>query len=256
VNPIAFEIGSYSIRWYGLLISVALGLGTYLAYKEGARKGMDPEHVLNIVLLVAPVAIIGARIYYVLFTWEAYKDNIWEALAIWHGGLAIHGGLIAGVLVGYWYVKRHSLPFWKLADIMAPSIILGQAIGRWGNFFNQEAHGGPVSQEFISHFPKFIQEGMNIRGVYYHPTFLYESFWNILVFIFLLFLRRKKNIPAGTIFLSYFILYSVGRFFIEALRTDSLMIGSFRVAQLISVGFVLVAGAILYGRYKKQLPRN
>lgn len=256
MDPIAFEVGPYAIRWYGVLISLALGLGTYLAYREAAKQGIDPEHVLNIALLAAPAAIVGARIYYVIFAWEAYRDNIWEAFAIWHGGLAIHGGLLAGVLAGYWYVKRNNLSFWKLADIIAPSIILGQAIGRWGNFFNQEAHGGPVTREFISHFPPFIQEGMYIRGVYYHPTFLYESVWNLLVLSFLLFLRRKKNIPDGTVFLSYFMLYSVGRFFVEGLRTDSLMWGPIRVAQLVSVGLILGAGIILYKRYKQQIPGN
>jgi phosphatidylglycerol:prolipoprotein diacylglycerol transferase len=251
MDPIAFKIGSYAIRWYGVLISLALGLGTYLAYREAARQDIDPDHILNIALLVAPAAIVGARIYYVVFAWEAYKDNILEAFAIWHGGLAIHGGLIAGVLVGYLYVKHHNLSFWKLADIIAPSIILGQAIGRWGNFFNQEAHGGPVTQEFINYFPQFIQKGMYIKGVYYHPTFLYESVWNFLVFLFLLFLRRKKNVPTGTIFLSYFILYSIGRLFIEGLRTDSLMLGPVRVAQLVSVGLIVAASVILYKRCKQ-----
>lgn len=251
MDPIAFKIGSYAIRWYGVLISLALGLGTYLAYREAARQDIDPDHILNIALLVAPAAIVGARIYYVVFAWEAYKDNILEAFAIWHGGLAIHGGLIAGVLVGYLYVKHHNLSFWKLADIIAPSIILGQAIGRWGNFFNQEAHGGPVTQEFINYFPQFIQKGMYIKGVYYHPTFLYESVWNFLVFLFLLFLRRKKSVPSGTIFLSYLILYSIGRLFIEGLRTDSLMLGPVRVAQLVSIGLIVAASVILYKRCKQ-----
>ena len=252
MNPVAFQIGSLAIRWYGVLISTALGLGTYLAYQEAKKQHLDPDHVLNIALLAAPAAIIGARIYYVLFEWAAYKDNFWSIFAIWEGGLAIHGGLIGGVLVGYWYVQRYHLSFWKLADIIAPGIILGQAIGRWGNFFNQEAHGGPVTTEFISHFPVFIQKGMNIGGVYYHPTFLYESLWNLLVFCFLLWLRRKKNIPAGTIFLTYFILYSIGRFFIEGLRTDSLMLGPLRVAQVVSIGLIVIAGFILYKRYRAR----
>jgi len=256
MNPIAFELGPFAIRWYGLLISSALALGTFLAYKEAAKREIDPEHVLNIALLAAPAAIIGARIYYVLFTWEAYKNNFWEIFAIWHGGLAIHGALIVGILAGYWYIKRNNLSFWEMADIIAPSIILGQAIGRWGNFFNQEAHGGPVSEEFIRHFPAFIQKGMYIKGVYYHPTFLYESCWDFLVFLFLLYLRRKKNIPAGTVFLSYLMLYSAGRFFIEGLRTDSLMLGPIRVAQLVSLALIVGAGLSLYRRTKQQILGN
>nr|WP_227763861.1 prolipoprotein diacylglyceryl transferase [Zhaonella formicivorans] len=252
MNPIAIEIGPLAIRWYGILISSALAFGTYLAYREAARKGIDPEHILNLVLLAAPAAIIGARLYYVIFSWTDYAGNPAEIFAIWHGGLAIHGGLVGGVLAGYYYIRKHHLKFWQIADIVAPSIILGQAIGRWGNFFNQEAHGGPVSYEFISKFPKFIQEGMYIGGQYYHPTFLYESTWNVAVFLFLLWLRRRNNLPEGVVFLSYLALYSVGRFFIEGLRTDSLMLGPIRVAQLVSLTLIVFAGTVIYWKLKSS----
>lgn len=253
MNPIAFELGPFQVRWYGILISTALALGTLLAYREAKRRGVDPEHILNIVLIAAPVAIVGARLYYVAFNWSEYAGgNLLEILATWHGGLAIHGGLLGGVLAGSVYVVRHRLSFWQLTDIVAPSIILGQAIGRWGNFFNQEAHGGPVSEEFISKFPAFIQQGMQIGGTYYHPTFLYESLWNFTVFIFLLWLSRRKHLPSGIVFLSYLGLYSVGRFFIEGLRTDSLMLGPFRVAQLVSIMLIVVSAILIYWRYRKR----
>ncbi|HHX50201.1 MAG TPA: prolipoprotein diacylglyceryl transferase [Clostridia bacterium] len=239
VDPIAIKIGPFPIHWYGVLIASALALGTYLAYKEAERQGLNPEHILNLVLVAVPLAFVGARIYYVVFEWEQYGGNLLEMISVWHGGLAIHGGLLGGIIGGYFYVRRQRLNFWQMADVVAPSIILGQAIGRWGNFFNQEAHGGPVSPEFMGRFPSFIQEGMLINGQYYHPTFLYESLWNLSVFLFLLWWRKRKGLVHGQIFLNYLILYSVGRFFIEGLRTDSLMLGPFRVAQLVSVGLIL-----------------
>lgn len=250
MDPVALELGPLTIRWYGVLISLALALGTYLAYREAARRGIDPEHILNIALLAAPAAIIGARIYYVVFSWSNYADNPLEIFAVWHGGLAIHGGLLGGILAGYFYVRKNNLNFWQLADIVAPSIILGQAIGRWGNFFNQEAHGGPVSEEFISKFPRFIQEGMLIRGQYYHPTFLYESLWDLAVFLFLFWLSRRK-LPEGCVFFSYLALYSVGRFFIEGLRTDSLMLGPIRMAQLVSVLLIFLGCGGIYWKIKQ-----
>ena len=253
MDPVAFYLGPIPIRWYGLLISLALALGAFIAYKETERQGINPDHILNIAIIAVPAAIIGARLYYVIFTWDPdfYLSNPIEIIATWHGGLAIHGGLIGGVLGGLVYVRRTKLNFWKMADIAAPSFPLGQAIGRWGNFFNQEAHGGPVSQEFISRFPEFIQQGMLIGGQYYHPTFLYESLWNIGVFLFLLFLRRRKIAAAGDVFLSYFILYSAGRFVIEGLRTDSLMAGPFRVAQVVSVLAIAAAGLVMFLRHRR-----
>ncbi|MGI6553058.1 MAG: prolipoprotein diacylglyceryl transferase [Bacillota bacterium] len=239
VDPIAVTIGPFAIHWYGVFIAFALALGTYLAYLEAGRQGLNPEHILNLVLVAVPLAFIGARLYYVVFSWELYQGNFLEMISVWHGGLAIHGGLLGGIIGGYLYVRRQRLHFWQIADVAAPSIILGQAIGRWGNFINQEAHGGPVSAEFISRFPPFIQKGMLINGQYYHPTFLYESLWNLMVFLFLLWWRRRKGLVHGQVFLNYLILYSLGRFFIEGLRTDSLMLGPFRVAQLVSVGLIL-----------------
>jgi phosphatidylglycerol:prolipoprotein diacylglycerol transferase len=241
MNPIALQIGSLKIYWYGIIISSAIIIATLLAMGEAKRQKLDPDHILNLVLVAVPAAFVGARLYYVVFEWERYAGNWLEIVAVWHGGLAIHGGLLGGLLAGIFYIRKRKLSFWQLADIAAPSIILGQAIGRWGNFFNQEAHGGVVSQEFIGRFPQFIQDGMFIQGQYYHPTFLYESLWNLSVFLFLLWYRQKPVKHRGRVFFAYLALYSLGRFFIEGLRTDSLMLGPFRIAQLVSLSLILVA---------------
>jgi len=251
LDPVAFEIGPVTIRWYGIIMSSAFLAGILLAYIRAGQNRINPDHIITMVTLIIPAAIIGARIYYVAFEWENYAANPLDALAIWHGGLAIHGGIIGGVLAGIWYVRRHNLHLWLVADIVAPSLILGQAIGRWGNFINQEAHGGPVSYEFISHFPSFIQDQMFIGGQYVHPTFLYESAWNLVVFAVLVWRWPRKRFH-GEIAMLYLILYSVGRFVIEGLRTDSLMVGELRVAQLVSLLMIAagLTGLYLLGRRK------
>ncbi|MBO8169926.1 MAG: prolipoprotein diacylglyceryl transferase [Thermoanaerobacteraceae bacterium] len=240
MDPIAFEIGPFSVRWYGILMSTSLALGTFLAYWEAMKQKIDPDHVINLVIVAAPLAFIGARVYYVIFRWSYYSKNPSEIPAIWHGGLAIHGALIMGTLAGYFYVKRQGLNFWQMADIVAPSIVLGQAIGRWGNFFNQEAYGYPTN----------LPWAMYIDGAYRHPTFLYESLWDFGIFLFLLWFRRRKGLRRGEVFLTYAIAYSAGRFVIEGFRTDSLMLGSLRMAQVISVVIIIAAAAVIYYRRK------
>lgn len=239
MNPIAFSIFGISIRWYGILIALGMVTGILIAKYTCNLKGINYDRLIDILIIAIPVAIIGARLYYVIFEFEYYRNNLLDILNIREGGLAIHGGVIFGVLAAAIYIKIKGLEFFKYADAAAPSLILAQAIGRWGNFFNQEAHGGSVSSEFISHFPKFIQRGMLIGGQYYHPTFLYESLWNFTVFVILMVLLKKSK-KTGLVAFSYVGLYSIGRFFIEGLRTDSLMLGNFRVAQLVSLGGILI----------------
>jgi phosphatidylglycerol:prolipoprotein diacylglycerol transferase len=204
-------------------------------------------------LWAIPIAIISARIYYVAFEWDYYSQNPGDIIKIWNGGIAIHGALIGSVITAIVFSKKRNISFWKLADIAAPSIILGQAIGRWGNFINQEAHGGEVTRSFLEglFLPDFIVNQMYINGTYYHPTFLYESIWNLVGFVLLLSLRRV-NLRQGEIFLSYVIWYSIGRYFVEGLRTDSLMLTeSLRIAQTISIGLIVLAvGLIVYRRVK------
>lgn len=225
INPIAFAIGPLQVHWYGIILGTAALVGLMLAIQEGKRFGMNPDFFMDLVLLGVPSAIIGARIYYVAFKWEDYKDNLSEIYKVWHGGIAIYGALIGAIIAAVIYVRRKGYSFWRIADFCAPGLIVGQAIGRWGNFMNQEAHGGPVSETFLRsglHLPDFIVNQMYIEGQYYHPTFLYESLWNIVGLLLLFWLRRRPFLRAGELFMSYFIWYSIGRFFVEALRTDSL----------------------------------
>jgi len=247
LNRVFLEVGSLSIYWYGVIIATGLFLGLYLATKESERLGLQKDIMIDLVVFAAPIAILFARIYYVIFEFDAYRGQPWwKFIAVWEGGIAIHGALIGAVLTGIVFAKVKKVSFWQIADIAAPSIILGQAIGRWGNFMNQEAHGGPISQaayeNFHQYLPNFIMDQMCINGVMYYPTFLYESIWNIIVFTILI-LMRKYNPLRGEIFLSYIALYSVGRVFIEGLRTDSLYFGPLRQAQLLSI--VLIVGAII-----------
>lgn len=225
INPIAFSIGSLEVRWYGIILGTAALVGLLLAVQEGKRFGIKPDFFMDLLLLGVPSAIIGARIYYVAFMWDDYKNNLLDVFKIWEGGIAIYGALIGAFICGYFYFRYKGYNFWRIADICAPSLIAGQMIGRWGNFMNQEAYGNVVEESFLRntlHLPDFIVNQMNVNGVFYHPTFLYESLWNLVGLVLLLVLRRQKFLRAGELLASYFIWYSIGRFFIEALRMDSL----------------------------------
>jgi phosphatidylglycerol:prolipoprotein diacylglycerol transferase len=241
VDPVAFEVFGVAIRWYGILLSTGIMAGILLAYNEAKRLGYDPEYIIDLALWCVPAAVIGARIYYVIFEWDYYQGNIMKMLNIREGGLAIHGALIAAVLTGYLFTRYRKISFWETADIAAPGIVIGQAIGRWGNFVNAEAHGGPTD----------LPWGIMVDGVKVHPTFLYESLWNIGVLVILLLYRKRKKVD-GEVFLLYGMLYSAGRFWIEGLRTDSLMFMGMRVAQLISIAIIAAFGVLMYYRRKKN----
>lgn len=251
IDPVAFQLGPLAVHWYGVIIGAGILLALWVAVREGNRRGLPKDIFTDLLLWAIPISIICARAYYVIFQWDYYASNPGEIIKVWHGGIAIHGALIGAVLTAYFFSRAKKVSFWKLADIAAPSVILGQAIGRWGNFINQEAHGGEVSREFLENLflPDFIINQMYINGAYYHPTFLYESVWNIAGFLLLIALRRV-NMRRGEMFLTYVIWYSVGRFFIEGLRTDSLMLTeSLRMAQTISV--LLIIGAVLLLVYRR-----
>lgn len=258
LNPIAFELGSFQVHWYGIIIGIGIALGFYLASKEGDRLGLPQETFSDLLIWAIPIALISARAYYVLFEWDYYSQNPGAIIQIWNGGIAIHGALIGSVITAIVFSRKKNISFWKLADIAAPSIILGQAIGRWGNFINQEAHGEEVTRSFLEglYLPDFIVNQMYIEGTYYHPTFFYESVWNMIGFALLL-LLRKVNPKRGELFLSYVIWYSIGRFFIEGMRTDSLMVADLlRIAQVLSLTLIVVAAFILvFRRIKYALPR-
>jgi phosphatidylglycerol:prolipoprotein diacylglycerol transferase len=225
INPIAISLGPISVHWYGIILGLAALAGLMLVIQEGKRFGLIPDFFMDLVLFGVPSAIIMARLYYVAFKWEDYRGNWLDIFKIWNGGIAIYGALIGAFVCGIIYCRYKGYSFWRIADICAPGLIIGQMIGRWGNFVNQEAYGGPTTEGFLSgtlHIPGWIVNQMNVDGIFHHPTFLYESLWNLAGLILLFILRRQSFVRAGEVLLSYFIWYSIGRFFIEGLRTDSL----------------------------------
>lgn len=257
IDPIALRILGLEIHWYAIIILAGAIAGVYLAQKEAVRQGLKSDDILDFILITFPIAIIGARIYYVLFDLAAYQANPLAVFAIWQGGLAIYGGLIAGFICLLVFTYYRVIPRLKFLDIATPSVILGQAVGRWGNFVNQEAFGGPTSYHFLKetlHLPDFIVNQMKIDGVYYQPTFLYESVWNLIGFAFLMIIRHQKWVKSGQLFAFYLIWYGIGRFFIEGLRTDSLMLGdTIRVSQVLSLILVLV-GIGIFGYLTRKKP--
>ncbi|HDE8747874.1 TPA: prolipoprotein diacylglyceryl transferase [Staphylococcus aureus] len=256
IDPVAFNLGPLSVRWYGIIIAVGILLGYFVAQRALVKAGLHKDTLVDIIFYSALFGFIAARIYFVIFQWPYYTENPGEIIKIWHGGIAIHGGLIGGFIAGVILCKVKNLNPFQIGDIVAPSIILAQGIGRWGNFMNHEAHGGPVSRAFLEqlHLPNFIIENMYINGQYYHPTFLYESIWDVAGFIILVNIR--KHLKLGETFFLYLTWYSIGRFFIEGLRTDSLMLTSnIRVAQLVSILLILISiSLIIYRRIKYNPP--
>ncbi|HEK6285364.1 TPA: prolipoprotein diacylglyceryl transferase [Staphylococcus aureus] len=256
IDPVAFNLGPLSVRWYGIIIAVGILLGYFVAQRALVKAGLHKDTLVDIIFYSALFGFIAARIYFVIFQWPYYVENPSEIIKIWHGGIAIHGGLIGGFIAGVIVCKVKNLNPFQIGDIVAPSIILAQGIGRWGNFMNHEAHGGPVSRAFLEklHLPNFIIENMYINGQYYHPTFLYESIWDVAGFIILVNIR--KHLKLGKTFFLYLTWYSIGRFFIEGLRTDSLMLTSnIRVAQLVSILLILISiSLIVYRRIKYNPP--
>ncbi len=225
LDPIALDLGPITVHWYGIILGLAALSGLLLAIREGKRFGIVPDFFLDLMLFGVPSAIICARLYYVVFKWDYYASHPAEIIRIWEGGIAIYGALIGALLCGVFYIRAKGYSFWRIVDVCAPSLLIGQMIGRWGNFVNQEAYGGPVSESTLRdklHLPSFIVDQMNVEGVYHHPTFLYESLWSLLGLIVLFTLRRQRFLRAGELFFTYFIWYSFGRFYIEGLRTDSL----------------------------------
>ena len=255
MNRVAIDLGFFQIYWYSLAILCGVIIGGVIAYLEVKKHHINKEDFFNMVFYAIIFGLLGARIYYVLFNLDYYLHNPSEILAVWHGGLAIHGGIIAASIVVYYFCKKKKMPFWKILDILCVSLLIGQILGRWGNFFNGEAHGCEVTRDFLVrlHLPNFIINGMYIDGKYYHPTFLYESVLNLICFIFLLIFKRNKKIHDGMIVSIYFIWYGIVRFIVEGLRTDSLMLGSIRIAQLVSLVFVILGVGLMIKSRKNLL---
>lgn len=244
MHPILFQIGPFTVRYYGLMYVLGTLTGIYLLRRESRRLQLplSDDAQVNLVLLVVFAGILGGRIYYVVFNWGYYSRNPWQIPAIWHGGLAIHGGLIAGTLAGLWFVRRHKLSFLRLADVVAPMIALAQAFGRFGNFMNGDANGYPTSLPWGIVFPPNSIAGRQFGPVPTHPTMLYELVWDLGIFFLLWHLRLRPR-KRGFQFCLYLILYSIGRSIIESFRADSLMLGSLRVAQVVGVILIVGCGA-------------
>ncbi|MDE5539422.1 MAG: prolipoprotein diacylglyceryl transferase [Bacilli bacterium] len=246
MNPVMLTLFGIEIRWYSFLILIGIIIGVILIEKEAKKFNISRDEIFDMCFYAIVFGILGARLYYVLFNVSYYKYNLLEIFAIWQGGLAIHGGLIVGVLVIYLYAKKKHFNFLRLLDMAAPSVILAQGIGRWGNFFNSEAHGFATTYNALKnlHVPEFIINGMKIGGTYYLPTFYFEFLWCILGLIVLLIIRRLKYTKIGETSCIYLMWYSFGRFFIEGWRTDSLMLGGCKGAQIISI--ILFVGSLIY----------
>lgn len=265
LSNVAFTIFGIRIYWYGVIIGSGVLISLYLALREAKRTGQDPEKYIDFTIIGIIFCIIGARLYYVLFSWNDYKDNLWKIFAIREGGLAIYGGILAGIITAVIYTRKKNMNFWLFADTAAPSLLLGQIMGRWGNFFNREAFGGYTDGLFAMRYlknqvdaisPSVLEHIVNVNGTEYiqvHPTFLYESMWNLVVFILILILRRKKKFD-GEIFGFYLLGYACGRVWIEGLRTDQLLIGNTTIAvsQVLSAVLIITAVILLIYRNKKQ----
>ena len=264
LNRVFLQLGPITIYWYAVFIMSGVALGLFLAIREGKKMGINSEFFYDLVTYGLPISIIGARIYYVAFSWDYYSSHPEDIIKIWQGGIAIHGAIIAAFIFGYFFCKKRKVSFWLVADIASVSFIIAQAIGRWGNFMNQEAHGGVVpgatldaQREFLQSLfiPDFIVNNMYINEAYYHPTFLYESLWNMVGFLFIVFVLRKlPKLLVGEIAAFYAVWYSIGRYMVEGMRTDSLMLTeSIRMAQFISITtIVLVLILVLYRRLAKK----
>ena len=241
-NPVAFTAFGVDIMWYGILVGTGMLLGGALMVKRAPKHGIKRERVADVLLISIPAGVVGARLYYVAFNWGAYSEDFWRIANLRLGGLAIHGGLILGILAAFALCMRYKIKPLRFYDLAAPSLALGQAIGRWGNYFNSEAHGGPTD----------LPWAIPVGGEMVHPTFLYESLWCLLLFVLLSFLLGRRFFE-GQITLLYGILYSLERFFVEILRTDSLMLGTLKQAQVVSVSvfaICLLFYVILYSYHR------
>jgi phosphatidylglycerol:prolipoprotein diacylglycerol transferase len=257
-GAILFQLGPFTVRWYGAMFALGFIAATYFATRLAKRRGIDENGMINFMLLAFIGGVIGARLYYVALEWSHFQDHLMEIFATWNGGLSIHGGMIGAIVFGALYCRKVGLSLPKMLDICVTCVPLAQAIGRWGNFFNSELFGRPVPDNFpLKVFIPPESRGSQYQAYsYFHPTFFYESVWNLLTFLLLYFVlgERLKKYPAMTIFV-YLLIYSIGRLLIEPLRTDSIMAGSIQVPMIASaISVVIALGGITFlaMRYRKQ----
>jgi len=263
-----FYIGSFFIAFYGVIIAIGMLIGVSFILKEAKRVGFDEDQFLDICIITIVVGVLGARLYYVAFAWEYYKDNPIDALNIRQGGLAIYGGVLAGIACVYVLCKVKKFKFLKVVDVAIFGVIIGQICGRWGNFFNREVFGQYTDGLFAMLLPldairsqsdvtaEMLANLVQIDGVSYisvHPTFLYESLWNLGLLIFLLLTRKKKKFD-GYVFFTYLIVYGAGRFWIEGVRTDQLKLWgtSLPVSQLVAAIMIVIGAGLMFYNYKSN----
>ena len=252
------NIGSFhlEIAWYAVLILTGAILAYYLSLKQAKKLGYDRAMLEDFFFTMLPIAIVGARIYYVIFEWALFKDNPISIFYIWEGGLAIHGGLIAGVVYAYFFFRHRGVNLLRVGDCIMPNVFIAQVIGRWGNFMNQEAYGQVVSEDYFAHFPSFIKEQMYINGAYRQPMFLYEAIGNLIGFILIKTVFKKYGYrKRGDMIYAYIAWYGLVRFFVESFRSDSLMFAGLKMAQVVSIVFILIGILGYVGVYNKMFKR-
>jgi phosphatidylglycerol:prolipoprotein diacylglycerol transferase len=253
-GAVLLHVGPLTLRWYGVVVALAMGAGLWVAARAAGRRGLDPRQMLKVGELALLGGLVGARLYYVLFSWDYYGAAPWKILAVWEGGAAIHGGLIGGLLAGGAYAWRRGLPVGRCLDAAAPALALGQAIGRWGDFFNEEAFGPPTTLPWGLYVSPAHRPLLYAQADFFHPAFLYESVWSLIVLGILIASRHRLARAPGALFLAYLGWYSFGRLWIERLRVDALMLGPFRVAQLASAAGILLAVVWVPKLLKRALP--
>lgn len=248
MNRIAFSILGLDVYWYSLCILFGIVVAYFLITIESKKHNINKDTITDLIFYGIIIGLIGARLYYVIFNLDYYMSNPSQIIAVWNGGLAIHGGLISGAIFIYIYCKKKNINFIRVLDIIAPAILIAQAFGRWGNFFNKEAHGGVTTLSTLKnmHIPKFVIDGMNINGVYYYPTFLFESIGCLIGAIIIILIRKRKNLKLGVSSGLYLIWYGILRFFIESLRTDSLMFLNLKAAQIVSLISIIIGMVLIF----------
>ena len=254
MDRVALDLGFIQIYWYSIFIFLGLLTACTIIYREAKKRGIDEDTLINMTFSTVIAGIIGARLYYVLFNLPYYLQHPIEIFEIWNGGLAIHGAIIAGLLTIFIFCKSMRLSFMRMLDIVVVGLIIGQAIGRWGNFFNSEAYGAITTLKALESqgIPKFIIDGMYILGEYRQPTFFYESIGCIFGFLAMLIIRSGKYLKRGNLTAFYLVWYGILRFIIEGLRTDSLMLGPIKMAQVVSAIFVLIGIIIFLSNMRKS----
>ncbi len=254
MNRVAFSIFGFNIYYYSLCILLGIIVAYFLITRESFKHKIKKNDIIDLIFYAIIVGLIGARIYYVIFNLDYYLENLAQIIAVWNGGLAIHGGLIAGAIFVYFYCKKKNINFLRILDIIAPAIMIAQSFGRWGNFFNSEAHGTITSINTLKSMfiPKFIIDGMYIDGNYYYPTFLFESILCLIGGIVIILIRKNQSIKLGISSGLYLVFYGIIRFFIESLRTDSLMFFDLRAAQIISIISIIIGVYLIVTSRRKE----